>query len=73
MISIADASAGYVRLADRAVGQQLPKWSGKQYPCAELRAEQQYQSTSISSCISLSDRPSVGRSSGRLAVVLVLI
>lgn len=36
---IADASAGYVRLAGRAVGQQLPKWSGKQYPCAELRAE----------------------------------
>lgn len=28
----------YVRLAGRAVGQQLPKWSGKQYPCAELRA-----------------------------------
>lgn len=29
----------YVRLAGRAVGQQLPKWSGKQYPCTELRAE----------------------------------
>lgn len=38
-IGIADASVGYVRLAGRAVGQQLPKWSGKQYPCAELRAE----------------------------------
>lgn len=50
-------------MAGRAVGQQLPKWSGKQYPCAELRAEQQHQSTSTSSPISsLSVRPSVGRS-----------
>lgn len=37
-LGIAGSSAGYVRLAGRAVGQQLPKWSGKQYPCAELRA-----------------------------------
>ena len=37
-LGIAGSSGSYVRLAGRAVGQQLPKWSGKQYPCAELRA-----------------------------------
>lgn len=68
-LGIAEASVGYVRLAGRAVGQQLPKWSGKQYPCAELRAEQQHRSTGISPRISPSIRPSIGR----LAVVLVLI
>lgn len=61
-ISIAEASVGYVRLAGRAVGQQLPKWSGKQYPCAELRAEQQHRSTGIGPRISPSVRPSVHRS-----------
>ena len=60
-IGIADTSAGYVRLARRVVGQQLPKWSGKQYPCTELRAERYQALTSV--------HPFVGRSVGRLVVV----
>jgi len=53
-IGIADA------LASRAVGQQLPKWSGKQYPCAELRGSRQSSFR-------------IGRSVVRLIDVLVLI
>ncbi|KAF7413474.1 hypothetical protein HZH68_001963 [Vespula germanica] len=37
--SVAGSSTGYVRLAGRAVGQQLPKWSGKQYPCAGVKSD----------------------------------
>lgn len=37
-LGIAGSSAGYVRLAGRAVGQQLPKWSGKQYPVRRVKS-----------------------------------